>query len=304
MHDLLWDAAARRALGSYDELAKALGLAVDQFRRDMADPDLAVMIADDQAVAAQFGARGTPSFFVNGRPLVGAQPLDAFVALIDEERAAAEAFADAHGVARSKLYATMRRDWATEVAAPPLADHERRTIETADLVSTGAGNNATIEIVGCVDFDCPYSARGAAMIDQVLGAKPYAKTVRYHLAHFPLPMHKDAEAAHRAAIAAGEQGKFWEMRALLYEDRKRRGEAEFVDMANQLGLDAKRFRADLNSSATADKLSEDKQLCAGLGVSGTPTYFVNGRMMRGAVPFERVAEVLDEELAGGFEAGR
>lgn len=302
MHALLFTAAAARQLGNYDDLAKQLGLDLTKFRADMADSALADEIAEDQKVAVQFGAGGTPAFFINGRFLSGAQPLTAFEALIDEELAAAKAFVSKRKVAGSKLYATMSRDWETKVEIPPIAEHTRETISVTQLPRTGTAKKPAITIVGCVDFDCPYCARGAELMHKVLSTAPYDAKVVYHFAHFPLPMHTDAEAAHRAAIAAGEQGKFWEMHDLLFADRTSRSEAELLAMASGLGLDLDKFRADVSSKTTSKKLADDKAMCTNLGVTGTPTYFVNGRRTRGALPFETMAEVLDEELAGGFEA--
>jgi protein-disulfide isomerase len=302
MHDLLFQMTAARQLGNYDALAQQLGLDVQQFQADMADPKLAELIALDQKVAAQFGATGTPAFFVNGRYFSGAQPIENFAALIDEELRAAKAYKAKHKVAGDKLYASMSRDWETQLSAPPIAEHSRQTISVKDLPATGKTNKPAISIVGCIDFDCPYCSRGAAMIEQVLATKPYADKVGYYALNFPLPMHANAEGAHRAAIAAGEQGKFWEMHALLYADIKRRSMPEYEAMATQLGLDLDKFRADWASQATTDKLTADKAVCTKLGVTGTPTYFVNGRKTRGAIPFDMMATVLDEELAGGFEA--
>jgi protein-disulfide isomerase len=302
MHALLFKTAETKQLGNYDDLAKQLGLDLGKFRADMADSTLADKIAQDQKVAVQFGATGTPVFFINGRYLSGAQPIEAFEALIDEELAAAKAFAKKHKVAPGKLYATMSRDWETIVEVPPVAEHKRETIAVDQLPRTGKAKKPAITIVGCVDFDCPYCAKGAELMRKVLSTAPYDAKVVYHFAHFPLPMHKDAEAAHRAAIAAGEQGKFWEMHDLLFADRTLRDEAELLALASGLGLDLDKFRADVSSTATANKITDDKTMCSNLGVTGTPTYFVNGRATRGAVPFDILATVLDEELAGGFEA--
>lgn len=302
MHALLYTAAETKQLGNYDDLAKQLGLDLQRFQADMTDAALAAKLADDQKIAMQFGATGTPSFFINGRYLSGAQPLAAFEALIDEELATAKAFAKKRKVDRSKLYETMSRDWETKVEPPPIAEHKRQTISVSQLPRAGKAKKPAITIVGCMDFDCPYCARGASLIEKVLSTAPYDAQVAYHFAHFPLAMHKDAEPAHRAAIAAGEQGKFWEMHDLLFADRTLRDEAELLALATGLGLDLDKFRADLASKATTTKLADDKAMCTKLGVTGTPTFFVNGREAGGALPFEMMAEVLDEELAGGFEA--
>jgi protein-disulfide isomerase len=144
--------------------------------------------------------------------------------------------------------------------------------------------------------------RGAELVEQVFAHPKYKDITAFYFANFPLPMHKNAEGAHSAAIAAGNQGKFFEMHDLLFADKNKRAESDYKDMAAQLGLDVDKFMTDLNSEATKTRLAEDKALCQKHGVSGTPNFFINGRSMRGALPFEMAEGVLDEELAGGFEA--
>ncbi|NVB36567.1 thioredoxin domain-containing protein [Pseudenhygromyxa sp. WMMC2535] len=306
MHDALFAKAAERgALGKegvFTELATQLGLDTAKFEADMKDPELAKMIAEDQKVAQQFGAGGTPAFFVNGRPLSGAQPYEAFKAVIDQEMAKAKTFMAEKGVKAEDLYEEMMKGWETEVKAPPLADHVRREFDLANVPGKGNLKDPKLTIVECSDFDCPYCSRGADLVEQIFKAPEYKDKVAFYFLNFPLPMHKNAESAHRAAIAAGKQGKFFEMHDLLFADRSKRTEQDYRDMASQLGIDADKFIADWNSEEVAQVIKDDKAVCAKHGVSGTPNFFINGRSMRGAVPFEMTKQILDEELAGGFEA--
>ncbi len=304
MHDLLF-AASNEQLASEDfylDAAAQLGLDLARFRKDWRGSAAAKIVAQDQAVAKQFAATGTPGFFINGRYLAGAQPVERFAELIDEELGAARAYAREHAIAPDTLYTTMAAGWATEVEAPPLAERTRKTIDVSDLFGRGKLRKPDITLVVCSDFDCPYCSRGAQLVDQIFADPKYKDKVAFYFMHFPLPMHKTAMGAHQAAIAAGNQGEFWAMHDLLFADRTRRGQAEYEAMAAELGLDLKQFRQDWASADTLDAIAETKQVCADLGVSGTPTFFVNGRPMRGAMVFEAAAEVLDEELAGGFEA--
>jgi protein-disulfide isomerase len=304
MHDALFAKAESRALNdeTYVELAKQLSLDVDKFNADRKSPELAQMIAEDQKVAMQFGAGGTPAFFINGRPLSGAQPYEAFKAVIDEEMAKAEAYMKENNVEPEKLYEEMSKGWETEVKPPPIADHKRRDIPTEGLPGKGNLKDPKITLVECSDFDCPYCSRGAQLVDQIFEHPKYKDITAFYFVNFPLPMHKNAESAHRAAIAAGNQGKFFEMHDLLFADRNKRSEADYKEMAKQLGLDVDKFIADWNSEATKQRILDDKALCSKFGVSGTPNFFVNGRSMRGAVPIQMAEEVFNEELAGGFEA--
>ncbi len=304
MHDALFAKAETRGLNdeAYVQMAKDLQLDVDKFNADRNGPEVDEMIKGDQKVAAQFGAGGTPAFFINGRPLSGAQPIDAFKAVIDEELEKAEAYMAENKVEPKDLYAEMSKNWETEVKPPPIADELRRDIPTEGLAGKGNLEDPKLTVIECSDFDCPYCSRGAQLVEQIFAAEKYKDKVAFYFVNFPLPMHKNAESAHRAAIAAGNQGKFFEMHDLLFADRNKRSEADYKDMATQLGLDVDKFMTDWNSEATKQKILDDKALCAKNGVSGTPNFFVNGRSMRGALPFNMAEQVLDEELAGGFEA--
>ncbi|PRP98287.1 Disulfide bond formation protein D precursor [Enhygromyxa salina] len=304
MHDALFAKAETRALNeqTYGELAAQFGLDIEKFNADRKDPELAKMIEEDQKIAMQFGAGGTPAFFVNGRPLSGAQPYEAFEAVINQEMAKAKAYMAENKVEPEKLYEEMSKGWETEVKAPPVADHVRRQIPVDTLAGKGNLKDPKLTIVECSDFDCPYCTRGAELVKQIFEHPDYKDITAFYFANFPLPMHKNAEGAHLAAIAAGNQGKFFEMHDLLFADRSKRSESDFRDMATQLGLDVEKFMADWKDPATKEKIAADKALCAKNGVSGTPNFFVNGRSMRGAVPMKMAEVVFKEELAGGFEA--
>ncbi|NVB42635.1 thioredoxin domain-containing protein [Pseudenhygromyxa sp. WMMC2535] len=302
MHDALFAAAADPGLAQTDlvALGERLGLDGHQLAKDMADPELEALVAEDQALAEHFGARGTPSFFINGRPLSGALLVNAFEALIDEELAIAARFAKDQGVPRDQLYETMRRGWETEVEVPPVADHERRELELAGLPVIGKPGGA-LTVVACMDFDCPYSARGAATMAALFEDAAYADELSLYFAHYPLPMHETALQAHQAAVAAGNQGAFWPMYDALFANPKARGDEALLALARDLGLDESRFLADLQRDATQAAIEDGKKLCAEHGVSGTPTFFINGRLARGALPESIFGEIFDEELAGGFE---
>ncbi len=307
MHDKMFGAQKELGDAKYEEFAGELGLDIAQFKKDYADPALAKMVEEDMKVAEQFGARGTPAFFVNGRFISGAQPFEAFDAIIKEEKAKAETFMKEKGVKAEELYVTMSAGWEKEVKVPPPpppADFKRREYKDKleNFAATIKGNvkNPPLTIVECSDFDCPYCKRGMATIKEVMEA--YKDKAVVYFAHNPLPMHKNAEPAHRAAIAAANQGKFWEMHDKLFEDQKARTEADFEKYATELGLDMAKYKADFADEKTAQKVKDDMALCAGWEVRGVPGFIINGRLMSGAQPIDRFKGVLDEELAGGFEA--
>ena len=304
MHDKMF--ANQRALtdDKLEAYATEIGLDVAKFKTDMSSDATKKMVDEDMKVAQQFGARGTPAFFINGRFINGAQPFEAFDTIIKAEKDKAAKFKADKGVAGKDLYAEMSKGWEKEVKIPPPpppADFKRREVKTDGLeYKKGNLKDPKITILECSDFDCPFCKRGAGTIKQVMDE--YGDKVALYYAHKPLPMHKQAEPAHRAAIAAGKQGKFWEMHDLLFANQKSRTEADFVKFATDIGLDVDKFKADWASAEAKTEVTEQTKMCEGLGVGGVPGFIINGRLMRGAQPWPRFKEVLDEELNGGFEA--
>jgi protein-disulfide isomerase len=145
----------------------------------------------------------------------------------------------------------------------------------------------TLEEFG--DFECP----PCGMLHPVLQTmeKEFSGRMRIVFREFPLvPTHVHALAAARSAEAAGLQGKFWEMHDLLYDNQKVWHEAFdarpiFEDYANRIGLNLEKFRSDISSEAVAQRIFLDGKRAHALGVTGTPTVFMNGR----EIPFESLA---------------
>ena len=111
-------------------------------------------------------------------------------------------------------------------------------------------------------------------------------------------MHKNAEPAARAAMAAYQQGKFWEFHDKLFANQQNLNDEVYAKYAQELGLDVARFKRDasLLSASTSKLIEADKSEANALGVSGTPAFFVNGRYLSGAKPFEEFATLIDDEL--------
>ena len=304
MHDALFanqKALDDAAIEGY--AAQIPGLDIKKWKTDLADPKLDTIIKEDEAVAAKFGANGTPAFFVNGRFLSGAQPFEAFDALIKEEKVKAAKFQAEKKPAKGKLYEEMIKGFETELKVPPPpppADFKRRDVVTKGLPGKGNLKNPKITIVECSDFDCPFCKRGADTVAQIV--KEYGDKAAVYFRNYPLPMHKMAEPAHRAGIAAQNQGKFWEMHDLLFADKEKRSDADFKAYAQQLGLDVVKFERDYADPATAQRVKDDMAECGKMEVRGAPGFLINGRLLSGAQPFERFKLVFEEELNGGFEA--
>ena len=115
--------------------------------------------------------------------------------------------------------------------------------------------------------------------------------------HLPLTMHSKAQAAHEAAEAANQQGKFWEMHDKIFSDQRGMSEAKYLQYAGEIGLDVEKFKKDLKSPAVQKRIKVDTAQASKLGVTGTPAFFVNGRFLSGAQPFDSFKRLIDEMLA-------
>ncbi|MCB0204277.1 MAG: DsbA family protein [Caldilineae bacterium] len=133
-------------------------------------------------------------------------------------------------------------------------------------------------------------------------------TVRLIYKHFPLPSHDRADDASEAAECAAQQGKFWEMKDLLFEENASWGAAadlpgKFEEYATQLGLDVAAFQACLDSGGGRQRWQEDRALGQNAGVTGTPTFFIfspatgQGTRIPGFVEYDQLVEVINQVLA-------
>jgi Na+/H+ antiporter NhaA len=146
---------------------------------------------------------------------------------------------------------------------------------------------APVTLVEYGDFQCPYCGRAEPAIRELL--RDFGD-VRYVWRHLPLSdVHTHAQIAAEAAEAAAVQGSFWEMHDLLLDHQDRLGVRDLADYAEQLGLDVERFVADVQSQAGAARIAEDIDSADLSGVSGTPTFFVNGRRHYGAYDIDTLS---------------
>jgi protein-disulfide isomerase len=170
---------------------------------------------------------------------------------------------------------------------------EVKTVDTAGAPVRGP-EDAAITIVEFSDFQCPYCTRVKPTLAQV--REEYGDQVRLVFKHFPLSFHTKAIPAHKAAIAAGEQGKFWEMHDLIFQNPKDIEPEQLRAHAESLSLDLAKYDAVMADPATDALISRDQEQGAKLGVRGTPSFFINGRFFSGAQPFAAFKAKIEEEL--------
>jgi len=167
-------------------------------------------------------------------------------------------------------------------------------IKLGDAPTRGS-ESAKVTIVEWADFQCPFCVRVNPTLAQI--TKEYGDKVRFAFKHLPLSMHSKARAAHQAAEAAHRQGKFWEMHDKIFEKPKDLSPETYLRYANELGLDIDQYNKDFASSSVRKVIDGDLAKASELGVSGTPSFFVNGRFLSGAQPYGSFARLIDEELA-------
>ncbi|MGE5124909.1 MAG: thioredoxin domain-containing protein [Betaproteobacteria bacterium] len=199
---------------------------------------------------------------------------------------------------RSAFARELRAKYDVRVLLEPY----RVPVDLADAPVRG-NPKAPVTVVEFSDFQCPYCVRARPTVARVREA--YGDKLRWVFRHFPLSFHQYAEKAGEAAACAGDQGRFWEMHDRLWANHAKLEVPDLKAYAAALGLDPAAFDRCLDSGRHAGLVDRDLQAGASYGVSGTPAFFVNGRPLIGAQPFEAFQQVIDDELrrAGVAAAG-
>lgn len=168
-------------------------------------------------------------------------------------------------------------------------------IEVEDAPSLGP-ENAPVTIVEFSDFQCPYSAHASRTLKRLL--QLYPTQVRWVFKHYPLREHRDAPLAHEAALAAHQQGKFWEMHRLLFINQSRLKREDILRYASELNLDMPTFTEELDTRRLRDRVVRDILQGRRLQVGMTPTYFINGKRIAGSRDLSEFTKLIEDELAG------
>jgi len=154
--------------------------------------------------------------------------------------------------------------------------------------------DAPVTLTVFSDFQCPYCSRLLPFVDEVLAKNP--GKVRVVFKQFPLRMHNMAQPAALASLAAREQGKFWPMHDKLFANSSQLSEEKIRALAEELGLDMARFDKDRNAQKLRDEVLRDQGLGQQAGVQGTPTVFINGKLLRDR-SMPGVQAIIDREVA-------
>jgi protein-disulfide isomerase len=302
MHEKMFANQKALTTDNLEKWAKEQGLNVPKFKKALADDKYGKTIQEQQALASSLGARGTPAFFINGRNLRGAQPLAAFTTVIDEEIAKAKALV-AKGTPRAKVYeATIAKGETgpkTAPAAPAPDANKIYDIPVPKKAPTKGGANAKVVIQEFSDFQCPFCSRVNPTVAQVV--KEYGDKVQFVWRDYPLPFHKDAQPAAQAAreVYAQKGDKaFWAYHDLLFANQKTLSRENLEKFAEQVGgINMKAFKAALDSGKHKAAVEADMAAVTKAGARiGTPSFFINGKLVQGAQPFAAFKVAIDDAL--------
>ena len=172
--------------------------------------------------------------------------------------------------------------------SPPLAD-----VDAENAAAIEGRRDAPIQLVEFADYQCPYCQKANSDLVKLL--EEYKGKVAVIYKDFPLPMHPHAEKAAEAARCAGEQGKFWEYHNLLFKDKKLDA-PDLKQEARSLNLDSAKFDNCLDSGEEAVRVKKDRDEGTKLGLSGTPSFFLNGHFCSGAVDYAALHQMIEQQL--------
>ncbi|MCX4239871.1 DsbA family protein [Paraliomyxa miuraensis] len=169
-------------------------------------------------------------------------------------------------------------------------DRTRYRVQLSGHEPQEGPSDALVTIIEFSDYECPFCQRAH---EPLMDALDDHDDVRLIFKHYPLPMHPNAIPAARAAWAAQQQGKFWEMHDHLFSVGGKLDDVEQV--AERLGLDVERFRHDMVSEAAGEAIEADRYAAGRLGIGSTPHFVINGRHIRGALARNHWEKIIDSE---------
>jgi protein-disulfide isomerase len=283
------DAASREFL---DRWASGQERAFSGFRAPTDTASAAARVDEDLALAGRFGIRETPTLFINGLRVRGDRPLDELRGVVTRELREARALVGA-GVSPSFIYTTRVTKnligigpEVPERTCPPLEKSPRR-----------GADRALVTMVVFSDYECPFCRRMHPALKR-LEAK-YASVLSIVWKNLPLAQHSNAASAARLALgarAAGGDASFWLVHDRLFQTESPLDSAALEGVARGAGVDAGSLLQAVRRGDHQSEIDADVAVARRLGVTGTPTLFVNGRRIGGAQPLSSFESLIREEL--------
>jgi protein-disulfide isomerase len=173
---------------------------------------------------------------------------------------------------------------------------EKITVDIGNAPIMGK-KDAKVQVVAFSDFQCPYCNKGADVSHQIV--KKYGSKVAVSFKHYPLPFHQQALPASEMSMCVNKEStaKFWKFHDLVFKNQDKMDVDNLLKFAKEAGADQAKVKECFDKGEFKDIVKADMEYGNKIGVRSTPTFFVNGQMVAGALPLEQFAEIIDEELA-------
>jgi protein-disulfide isomerase len=265
MHDLLFTNQKALKMTDLISYAKTLGLDIKKFQKSLDSREFQKQVETDMAFGKMLRVTATPTFFVNGNKITGAKAYPEFKNMIETLLAGKELpkVQEPNKETPAALVTDLKPDLSGTLNA--------KGVETAPVT-----------IVEYSDFQCPFCGRVVPSLDKLF--KAYPDKIRIIFKQYPLSFHANARPAAKAALAAGRQGKFWEMHAKIFDGAGEIDKAEQNELrglvekySQQIGLDQKRFDQCLDSGVKQEIIQKNMAEGRNYRISGTPTVLFNGK---------------------------
>jgi len=287
MHDALFNnesqwANNRDANTLFINLANEIGLDMERFTACQESGQYYRQIQEDYDLGIAKGVSSTPSFFINGQPLIGAQPLNVFDAAIASAQS-------------GETIAAAPTDEAPPSQPPASGDKlEPAALDMNNFAAALGDPDAPVTIVEFTDYQCPFCQRHSTeTMPPLIANMIETGRVYYVVKDFPLDnIHAEARAGATAARCAGEQDAYWQMHDAIFNAQSQwagqglGANVVFADMSASLGLDVDAFTACQDSGRYDAQVQANVEEGASLGVRGTPFFFIDGYPINGAQPYD------------------
>lgn len=287
-HDALFLHRVELGDATYRMIARDLKAPWHGIERAMASSQYDDVFRASQALGREVGAIGTPTFFINGHLLAGAQPYEKFQAVVEEQLAVAKSLVE-QGTPKAELYAKLMAQ-----AQPGKGPEVRRVEAPNGKRPTKGPTDAKVVVTAFSDFECPFCDRANATLAAL--QKQYPRDLKLEYRYLPLTFHPHAELAAEAAVEVFEQRGnlgFWKFHDLLFKNQRALERADLKRYAAQVGVDVHRFEQALDDHRHQRTVRADVAAAQAADITGTPSFLINGYFLSGARSLDEFKDLVD-----------
>lgn len=195
---------------------------------------------------------------------------------------------------RQRLTLELREALFATAGVEILLEPPRVVFTVAEGTPSRGPADAPVVLIEYTDYQCPYCTRIQPTLNELM--KRYEGKLLHVFKNLPLPMHAEAPLAAAAALCAQDQGKFWELHDWLFVNQRSLSRGSIVDAAGNLGMDTEIFASCIDDGTYSDRVRAETEEAQSYGITGTPGFLINGRVVTGARPIEMFTEIIDDEL--------